>query len=70
MRKVICKSGLSGWQSKVRKVYSSLDELQAYSEMYGIASRLGYGDAQELWMDNPTIRGSVDPDDLEVVTLD
>lgn len=68
MKRVTCKSGLKGWQAKVREVYSSLDELKEYTATCGIACRLGYDGSYALWMDNPTIRGSVDPDDLEIVT--
>jgi hypothetical protein len=69
MKQVICKSGLKGWQARVRKVYESLEDLRAWDQMYGIASRLGYTTPEALWEANPTIRGSVEPGDLEVVKV-
>jgi len=62
--KVICKSGIKGWQLKLRTVYNSLKELQAYDSNYNIASRLGYSTANKAWEDNPTIQGSINPSDL------
>lgn len=55
------------WKMRVRKSYSSLDELKRYDEIYNIASRLGYSSAEELWEKNPVIAGSVNPSDLRVV---
>jgi hypothetical protein len=67
-RTVTCRSGLRGWQQKLQDNYGSLEEFVAYAGTYGIHTRLGYATPQEAWDANPTIRGSVDPDDLEVVT--
>jgi len=55
------------WKDRVRDIYSSLEELRAYDRTYGIAGRLGYKSATELWNDNPMISGSVHPKDLRVI---
>ena len=52
------------WKMRVRKVYESLAELEAYDCLYSIAYRLGYKDCETLWSDNPMIQGSVDPKDF------
>jgi hypothetical protein len=67
-RTITCRSGLRGWQKKLQDNYVSLDEFVAYCGVYGIHTRLGYDTPQQAWEANPTIRGSVNPDDLEVVT--
>lgn len=58
------------WKDKVRKVYSSIEELAAYDRAYSICSRLGYEgeDAVDrLWYDNPEIQGSINASDLKIV---
>jgi len=67
MKKVICKSGLAGWKSRLRKNYQNFEEFSYYSEVYGIHKRLGFSSAEEAWEANPIIKGSVIPSDLEVI---
>lgn len=67
MAQVKCKSGMIGWQNKLKKNYSNFEEFESYSECYGIAKRLGFKSAKDAWKKNPIIRGSVIPSDLEVV---
>ena len=67
-RQVTCRSGLRGWQQKLQDNYGSLGEFVAWSDVYGIHTRLGYATPELAWDANPTIRGSVSPDDLQVVT--
>jgi hypothetical protein len=55
------------WKARVRKVYSSLEELEAYDEIYGIVRALGYRSARKLWEDNPFIGGSVYPEDFRLM---
>lgn len=55
------------WQSSLRQVYDDFAEFQAYDEIYGIVKRLGFESAKDAWLQNPTIRGSVNPADLQVV---
>lgn len=64
-----CKSGIRGWQMKLNKVYTSLEELKSYDEMYNIAKRLGFDDVEELWNKNPVIQGSTNPSDLRIVKM-
>ena len=67
MKKVKCKSGLTGWQCRLRKNYNNFEQFEYYSEMWGIAKRLGFNSHEKAWNKNPTIRASVEPSDLEVV---
>ena len=67
MKKVICKSGVTGWQAKLHKIYSSLDEFTRYCELYSIHTRIGFHSINNAWMRNPTIQGSVIPSDLRRV---
>ena len=64
MKKVKCKSGITGYQCRLRKNYSSLEEFEGYDEIYGISKRLGFKSAKEAWVKNPIIEGSVIPSDL------
>jgi hypothetical protein len=63
---VRCESGLMGWQDFVRNVYESYDELERFSEVYGVSTRLGYS-VKKLWDENPIIQGSTNPSDLKIV---
>ena len=67
MKRVKCKSGIEGWQDKLQKVYGSLEEFRSFCEVYSIYKRLGFHSAKDAWDKNPTIQGSVNPDDLRVV---
>jgi hypothetical protein len=67
MATVKCKSGAIGWQSKLKKVYSSFDEFEEYDAIYNIANRLGFNTTKKAWDTNPLIQGSTNPSDLRVV---
>lgn len=60
-------SGRTGWRGRLHEVYSSLDEWEAYSEMYGLAERFGYANPHDAWEDNPLLEGSTNPDDSRKV---
>jgi hypothetical protein len=66
MRQKKTLSGIVGWQGRVREVYTTLAELEQYSETHGITKRLGYDSPEQLWEDNPIIEGSTNPSDLRV----
>lgn len=66
-KRVICKSGLEGWQSRLRANYESLREFESYDRFYGLAKRLGYKSAASVWRENPMIQGSVEPSDFRRV---
>ncbi len=55
------------WKHSVRQVYSSLEELKSYDEVYNISGRLGYNNVVDLWRENPIIGGTVDPKDFRVI---
>lgn len=67
MKQVKCKSGLTGYQCRLQENYSNFEEFEAYSETYGVATRLGYESAKKAWEANPIIQGSTNPSDLRVV---
>jgi len=66
-RQVTCRSGLKGWQQKLQGNYVSLEEFTDWCAAYAVHTRLGYDTPELAWEANPTIQGSTDPDDLEVV---
>jgi hypothetical protein len=63
MKQVKCKSGLTGWQARLRKVYDSFVEFSRLCEIYNLHIRLGYKSPETAWRYNPTIQGSVNPSD-------
>ena len=67
MKRVICKSGLQGYQEKLRTAYSNFAEFKAYSDTYGLATQLGYKTPEAAWKANPTIQGSIEPSDFRKV---
>lgn len=65
---IICKSGLTGWQCRLRDNYdNNYEQFESYCETHNIAHRLGFDDAEAAWAANPIIQGSTDPSDLCVV---
>jgi len=53
---------------KLKKNYDqSFEQFVAYSDMYGIATRLGYKSNATAWKANPTIQVTCDPADLKVI---
>lgn len=66
-KQVKCKSGITGWQDRLRKVYSSFEEFESYCAIYGIHIRIGYKSPAAAWKFNPLIQGSVIPSDLRRV---
>ena len=67
MKKVICESGIKGWQDRLHSVYTSYKEFCAYDRIYEIAQRIGFNDTKTAWNANPLIQGSVNPTDLAKV---
>lgn len=55
------------WKKRVREVYSSLEELERYNEMYGVAKRCKFRTCKAMWHANPMIGGSTDPKDFGLV---
>jgi hypothetical protein len=64
MKKVMCKSGLWGWQDKLRNMYDDFIEWENYSTTYGLHTRLGYKTPRTAWQANPIIQGSTIPSDF------
>ena len=56
------------WVMRVQESYPSLEELEAYDQIYGIARRCGFGSAKELWDADPLIKGSVNPEEFGLAT--
>jgi len=67
MRTVKCKSGLTGYQCRLRANYKGYKEFESYAETYGLHTRLGYKTPRAAWDANPTVQGSVDPSDFRKV---
>lgn len=64
MRKqVTCKSGLIGYQTRLCDEYHTFADFESFSDMYGLAVRLGFGSAREAWDANPLVQGSTNPAD-------
>ena len=55
-------------KGKLRKNYSSFEEFEAYSAIYGLHSRLGYKSPKTAWASNPLIQWSTNPADYKKVT--
>jgi hypothetical protein len=66
MKRVKCKSGVTGWQCRLRRNYTNFEEFKSYCEIYNIHGRLGFATPEEAWKSNKQIRGSVVPSDLEL----
>lgn len=64
---ITCKSGLVGNQNRLQKTYDNFEQFKAYSETYGIHTRLGYKTPESAWKHNPMIQSSVEPTDLRKV---
>lgn len=64
MKRVVCKSGLIGWRCRLHENYANRNEWQYYSDLWGLANRLGFTSPEAAWAANPTIEGSVDPSDF------
>ena len=67
MKRVKCKSGITGWQCHLQKNYANLEEFQSYNEIYFISKRLGYESAESAWEANPVVQGSTIPSDFRMV---
>jgi len=64
MKRVKCKSGIEGWQMRLKMVYvGNYDEWVHYAELRGLHLKLGYATPKEAWLANPMVQGSVNPDD-------
>ena len=65
--RVICKSGIEGWQGKLKSNYKNFKEFKSFCDIYCISERLGFETPEEAWKTNPTIQCSVQPDDLRII---
>ena len=63
---VVCVSGLKGWQGKLQDQYRDFAEFEDCDEIFGLAERLGFNNAQEAWEINPTVMGSTNPADFQI----
>ena len=64
MKKIQCPSGEWGWQCKLQRNYKDFEEFKAYSDLYNLEQRLGFGSCQEAWDANPEVMGSTKPEDF------
>jgi uncharacterized protein (DUF2147 family) len=56
-----------GSKYRLRKPYANFEDFEMWSDIYGIASRLGFDSAKKAWDANPIVRSSVNPSDLEIL---
>jgi hypothetical protein len=64
MKRVKCKSGIEGWQMRLKRVYvGNYAEWVHYAELRDLHTRLGYATPEEAWLANPVVQGSVIPED-------
>jgi hypothetical protein len=59
VKRVKCRSGLTGWQCRLRDNYKSCEEWEQYAELWGLYLKLGYKTPQSAWRANPVVQGSV-----------
>lgn len=55
------------WSCYLQDNYSDEETWQGYSDIYGLAERLGFKSAHDAWVANPFIQGGTDPKDFKVV---
>lgn len=68
LKRVKCKSGITGTQCKLRDNYDGdLIVWQMACETYGLHAKLGYKTPEAAWAKNPTIQVSVNPSDFRKV---
>lgn len=67
MKRITCKSGLTGWRGRLHKVYGSYLSWENSALMYGLHTRLGYKTPKTAWLRNPEVEGSVNPSDYRKV---
>jgi len=66
MKRITCKSGIKGWQCRLRKNYIDYEEFKQYDNIYGLIHRLGFSTSKKAWAKNPIIEGSINPDDFRL----
>ena len=57
------------WKSRLHDLYTDINEWIEYSNTYGLSDRLGYDSPEQAWIENPTIQGSVNPQDYRIADL-
>lgn len=65
--RIRCHSGIMGWRTRLRNNYSSFEDWEQYSDMWGLCLQLGYGTAKIAWDANPVIEGSIKAGDFRKV---
>jgi hypothetical protein len=66
-KRVRCQSGIEGYQCRLQENYHDFEQFEAYAEMYGLHTRLGYKTIKGAWKSNPVIQGSTIPSDFRRV---
>lgn len=62
-------SGHTGWRARLREVYGSAEEFEAWDGCYGLLERLKFASVAEAWEADPIIQGGTNPADYGVVKL-
>jgi hypothetical protein len=67
MKRVKCKSGIEGWQERLKFLYADFAEFKHYADLYKLHKKLGYRTPKAAWDNNPLVEGSVNPSDYRKV---
>lgn len=55
------------WRSRLQAQYRDYSEFAQYSDVYGLAARLGYDTARGAWDANPVVQGSVNSGEYQKI---
>lgn len=57
------------WYKRLQENYEyDFEQFKVYDRTYGLAKRLGFESAEDAWEADPLCKGSVYPEDFQVVT--
>ena len=63
IKRVKCRSSLTGWQCRLRDNYKSYEEWEQYADLWSLHLKLGFKTPQTAWRADPIVQGSVDTAD-------
>src|SRR6266404_21414 len=63
MKRVKCKSGITGTQCRLQDNYDSFEDWEHYATLYNLHLRLDFHTIKGAWDANPIIQYSVNPSD-------
>jgi len=60
------KSKMMGWRQRLQTLYPSYEQWKHYSELYGLAQRLGFKSTKSAYNANPIIEGGLHNSDFQI----